>query len=149
MQVVAIMRDVAIMRNVCSRPALSGFKTTVRQRKNSKNFVDVVLKREHSWTNTAIKGLISSAKQEGSPLITGEKLKLAWSTRECRSQADISFFHKIPYHMPSPDWRNLVMGVRVTLCCHVNHGWRSTPWSKSRWKMHMELENKRDIDCPA
>ena len=38
-----------------------------------KNFVDVVLKREHSWTNTAIKCLISSAKQEGSPLITGEK----------------------------------------------------------------------------
>ena len=38
-----------------------------------KNFVDVVLKREHSWTNTAIKCLISSAKQEGSPLIPGEK----------------------------------------------------------------------------
>ena len=40
-----------------------------------KNFVDVVLKREHSWTNTAIKCLVlfSSAKQEGSPLITGEK----------------------------------------------------------------------------
>ena len=73
MQVVAIMRDVAIMRNVYSRPALSGFKTTVRQRKYLKNFVDVVLKREHSWTNTAIKCLISSAKQEGSPLITGEK----------------------------------------------------------------------------
>ena len=40
-----------------------------------KNFVDVVLKREHSWTNTAIKCLVlfSSAKQEGSPLIPGEK----------------------------------------------------------------------------
>ena len=75
MQVVAIMRDVAIMRNVYSRPALSGFKTTVRQRKYLKNFVDVVLTRKHSWTNTAIKCLVlfSSAKQEGSPLIPGEK----------------------------------------------------------------------------
>ena len=78
MQVVAIMIDVAIMRNVCSAlhyPDSSRPSGRETHQGNLKNFVDVVLKREHSWTNTAIKCLVlfSSAKQEGSPLIPGEK----------------------------------------------------------------------------
>ena len=150
MQVVAIMRDVAIMRNVCSRPALSGFKTTVRQRKYLKNFVDVVLTRKHSWTNTAIKCLVlfSSAKQEGSPLIPGEK-----------TQAGL-----INQRMSLTGWTFPFFTKYLNTChhqidgiCWWEFGWHYTVmWimcgealREVKADMHMELENKRDIDCPT